>query len=70
MSSSKVPDHKHCKVCGKVIPPDREYCSSRCEAIDLKQRREAELYRKWILFLAVVLMIFTLASMLVSLMRP
>ncbi len=29
-------DHHHCKVCGKVCPPDREVCSSSC-----RQRREA-----------------------------
>jgi predicted nucleic acid-binding Zn ribbon protein len=23
-------DHRHCKVCGKVTAPDREFCSKTC----------------------------------------
>jgi predicted nucleic acid-binding Zn ribbon protein len=25
-------DHRHCKVCGKVTNPDREFCSKACRA--------------------------------------
>lgn len=23
-------DHRHCKVCGKVVDADEEYCSDKC----------------------------------------
>ncbi|MHA1733666.1 MAG: DUF2116 family Zn-ribbon domain-containing protein [Promethearchaeota archaeon] len=26
----KIPPHKHCSVCGKSIPLDREFCSQEC----------------------------------------
>ena len=31
-------DHRHCKECGKVCAPDREFCSARC-----RERREEKL---------------------------
>lgn len=31
-------DHRHCKVCGKVVGPTAEYCSKACRA-----KREAQL---------------------------
>jgi len=63
--SQKVPPHKHCKVCGKVIPPDQDYCSSKCEAIDLKQRKEAEFVRK----VSLIVIAFFLIAMILSLIR-
>jgi len=39
-SKSKIPDHKHCPVCGRVIGVNDEYCSSKCEEFDLKRRRQ------------------------------
>ncbi len=61
----KVPPHKHCKVCGKVIPPDQDYCSSKCEAIDLKQKKEAEFVRK----VSLIVIIFFFIAMVLSLIR-
>ena len=26
----KLIDHRHCKVCGKAIPPGEEFCSDEC----------------------------------------
>lgn len=31
-------DHRHCKVCGKAIPPEAEFCSKGC-----RRKREAQL---------------------------
>ena len=58
--SSKIQDHRHCPVCGKPIPPDQKYCSTKCEAIDMKRNREAEFVRKlmYIAVIAAALMMF------------
>lgn len=35
-------DHRHCKVCGKAVGPDREYCSKACRSkrdLQLRSRR-------------------------------
>jgi len=47
-------------VCGKPIPPDQKYCSTKCEAIDMKRKREAEFVRKlmYIAVIAAALMMF------------
>ena len=31
-------DHRHCKVCGKVVAPTQEFCSKTCRA-----KRESQL---------------------------
>lgn len=37
----KIIDHRHCKICGKAIPPNQEVCSERCRKIyEGMQRRE------------------------------
>ncbi len=39
----EVSDHRHCQVCGKVIPPDQTFCSKACrekfESIMRKRKR-------------------------------
>jgi len=39
----EVSDHRHCQICGKVIPPDQTFCSKACrekfENIIRKRRR-------------------------------
>ena len=58
------PDHKHCPICGKVIPPELEYCSTKCETIALRQKREEEFARKLMLILLVT---FVLVIIIVNL---
>ncbi|HDI75230.1 MAG: DUF2116 family Zn-ribbon domain-containing protein [Thermoprotei archaeon] len=65
MSKSKIPPHKHCKVCGKVISPDQDYCSSKCEAIDIKQKKEAEFVKK----VSLIVIAFFLLAMILSMLR-
>ena len=44
-----VTDHRHCEVCGKVIPPGERYCSPKCEEKAAKERQSMERLRKvWI----------------------
>ena len=28
---ASIPEHSHCKVCGKVIKPGNQFCSIACE---------------------------------------
>jgi len=60
------PDHRHCPICGKVIPPDLEYCSTKCETIALRRKREEEFARRLMLILLVT---FILVIVAVSIFR-
>ncbi|MGQ9583453.1 MAG: DUF2116 family Zn-ribbon domain-containing protein [Thermoplasmatota archaeon] len=31
MAPAKIPQHKHCMVCGKAIRAREQYCSEECE---------------------------------------
>ncbi len=61
----EVPDHRHCPICGKVIPPNLEYCSVKCESIALKRRREEEFARKLFWIVAGVLFLTFLLGLLI-----
>ena len=26
----EIPDHRHCQMCGKIVPPDQTFCSKAC----------------------------------------
>lgn len=55
------PEHKHCAVCGRVIPPGLEYCSTKCESIALKHKREEEFARRLMLILLVAFFLIFIA---------
>ena len=57
-----VPDHRHCPICGKVIPPNLEYCSTKCESIALKRKREEEFARKLLIFVVIIFFVTTILS--------
>ena len=57
-----VPEHKHCPICGRVIPPNLEYCSVKCETLALKRKREEEFARKLIIIVSVVMILLFIAS--------
>ena len=58
-------DHRHCKVCGLVCPPDEETCSAAC-----RTKREATMKsrRLWTGILY-VLIVFFAAILLLQLLR-
>ena len=37
-------DHRHCRVCGKSCPPDREVCSKTCRATREERTRSRQTY--------------------------
>jgi len=38
---TKVPDHNHCPICGKAIPPEEETCSPKCQE-ELRKRQRTQ----------------------------
>lgn len=37
----RIPDHRHCVVCGRAIQPDKQYCSEEHKDMhELARRRE------------------------------
>ena len=65
-SSSKpnVPEHSHCRICGKVISPGKQFCSFECEKKHLSELAALEKAKRSIIVLLIVspilLIIFTL----------
>lgn len=55
-------DHHHCKVCGKVCPPDTEVCSRACS--DRRERqRESRRNSTYVLYgLIAVLVVLLLLN--------
>ncbi len=37
----RLVDHRHCRVCGKAIPPKEEFCSDECRS-KFEEARERE----------------------------
>ncbi len=55
-------DHRHCKVCGKVVKPGADTCSDACAATRERRRSSARNYR-YLLYLTMgVLVVLFLAS--------
>ncbi|MHA1595787.1 MAG: DUF2116 family Zn-ribbon domain-containing protein [Candidatus Baldrarchaeia archaeon] len=58
----KIVQHRHCKVCGKAIPLDREFCSRQCEISyrewERRNRRLTTIMYLVLLIIFIVLMMF------------
>ncbi len=52
----RIVDHRHCRICGKAIPPDREFCSSGCE--EVQRKMEARQKRMKNLLMIVYVLVF------------
>ncbi len=55
---SSIPAHVHCKICGKAIPPNREYCSVEHKDADSKAHQRARRLNRVFVFSLVILMVF------------
>ncbi len=58
--SRNIAEHRHCKYCGKVIPPTREFCNSKCERLyysELRRRSRLINIAIFLLLLAIILLI-------------
>jgi len=65
---ARIIDHRHCRICGKAIPPDQEFCSEDCrrahEGFQRRQRRMRNI------FLLVYILIFVILLLLLAYHRP
>ncbi len=58
-------DHKHCVICGRVVPPDKFVCSSECEDVlkehqnQLMRRRKLNMILLVLLFVVFVVLVVT-----------
>jgi len=61
-----VPFHVHCKICGRPIAADREYCSRKCsdEAMRIQQRskRISRIYMLIFIILMILLFVWSLSA--------
>jgi len=61
--AEKVPQHKHCQVCGKPIPLEETLCSEECKQKYQKfmKKRKLMLYIMYAMIAAVVVLILVSA---------
>ncbi len=59
----KIPPHKHCLNCGIAIPPDKTFCSKKCENEwnAMIRKKKMNLYI-WMAMLAILLIILVASS--------
>jgi predicted nucleic acid-binding Zn ribbon protein len=55
-ASGSSPPHKHCRVCGISIAPNKDYCSSECKELDESTQTRMKNYRRLTLILMVAAM--------------
>jgi len=58
-TTSKIPQHKHCPVCGRATQVDEEFCGTDCKG--LYDQRVAK--KKQTLYLYIGAMIFMVAML-------
>ncbi|GAB4327651.1 MAG: hypothetical protein Kow0069_34640 [Promethearchaeota archaeon] len=54
----RIPPHKHCSVCGRAIPLDREFCSQECadHYRGFEKKKEKRSYMQ-IVFLVIMMVV-------------
>ena len=58
----KIPPHKHCLNCGIAIPPDKTFCSKKCEdEWNTMLKRKKMTFYVWMVFMAILIVIMFLA---------
>lgn len=65
----KIVDHRHCRTCGRAIPPDKEFCSEKCrkEFEDVRKREERMKKILWVMYAVMIgslLLVFILRAMI------
>jgi predicted nucleic acid-binding Zn ribbon protein len=58
-------DHRHCRVCGKVVPPGEEVCSKACR----RKREESLRSRKNMMYLLYAGILIVLVASVLSYAR-
>lgn len=58
-------DHRHCKVCGKVVAADREVCSKAC-ARTREERAATRRNYSYLLYIAIAILVLVVLLSYVS----
>jgi predicted nucleic acid-binding Zn ribbon protein len=66
----RIPDHKHCPVCGRSMPVDAEFCSDPCRAMNEERLRRERRARTITLVIYAIMMAVLLLFLLGPFMRP
>jgi predicted nucleic acid-binding Zn ribbon protein len=56
-ASGSAPPHKHCRVCGISISPNKDYCSNECKEMDESAQVRMKNFRRLTLLLMVAAMV-------------
>ena len=61
----RIVDHRHCRICGKAIPPNQEFCSETCRSISERMEARQKRMRNLliIMYVAVFLIIFIMLAL-------
>ena len=61
---NKIPPHKHCLNCGIAIPPDKTFCSKKCENEwnAMIKRKKMNMYI-WMAMIGILLIILVASAM-------
>lgn len=59
MTVDRIIQHKHCTNCGRAMPPEKKYCSDRCETefVTLQRNKRKALYANYIMIAALVVVL-------------
>jgi predicted nucleic acid-binding Zn ribbon protein len=53
---ARIPDHRHCVICGRPVPPKEELCSDECRGVYQDRLKRERRSRVMLLILYVALM--------------
>ncbi|MBC7081150.1 MAG: DUF2116 family Zn-ribbon domain-containing protein [Thermoplasmatales archaeon] len=60
-----IPQHSHCRICGKAIKYDEDFCSEKCKSEYenyLKKRRRLQIIFYILIFLVIIVYMFLIIS--------
>ncbi|MEM1524505.1 MAG: DUF2116 family Zn-ribbon domain-containing protein [Nitrososphaerales archaeon] len=63
-----IPPHTHCRVCGRSIPLQKEYCSNECKLKEMKSLQRARRMQRITTLLFIIL--FAVFLIIMNLFRP
>ena len=61
-----VDDHKHCIVCGRVVSPDKMFCSPECEERFKMQQKRVSRMRMYMMLMVGALFLLVIVVSLMS----
>jgi len=60
----EIPEHRHCQMCGKAIPPNEVFCSREC-----KEKFEKFVRKRRILLLVMYALLMAIFLILIAVNR-